>query len=109
MLRRTAQKAAGEDGTESGGGGDILRAGKAAERLDGGDGAQFAAALRWILGNQLPDGSWGDAVGASSARCRSGRWLAAPPAARRSRGDAMQGTQGLRRVDGSEGLGGTWG
>ena len=38
MRRRTAQKAAGEDGTESGGGGDILRAGEDAERLDGGVG-----------------------------------------------------------------------
>ncbi|PWZ53268.1 Ent-copalyl diphosphate synthase 1, chloroplastic [Zea mays] len=31
-------------------------------RLDGGEGPQFPAAVRWIRNNQLPDGSWGDAA-----------------------------------------------
>ncbi|XP_066346079.1 ent-copalyl diphosphate synthase 2, chloroplastic-like isoform X2 [Miscanthus floridulus] len=30
-------------------------------RLDGGEGAEFPAAVQWIVNNQLPDGSWGDA------------------------------------------------
>ncbi|CAN6329012.1 unnamed protein product [Urochloa humidicola] len=29
-------------------------------RLDGGEGPQFPDAVKWILSNQLPDGSWGD-------------------------------------------------
>ncbi|KAF0933696.1 hypothetical protein E2562_019187 [Oryza meyeriana var. granulata] len=31
-------------------------------RLDGGEGPQFQAAVRWVIGSQLPDGSWGDAA-----------------------------------------------
>uniref|UniRef100_A0A0E0JYG4 ent-copalyl diphosphate synthase n=1 Tax=Oryza punctata TaxID=4537 RepID=A0A0E0JYG4_ORYPU len=31
-------------------------------RLDGEAGAQFPAAVRWIVGSQLADGSWGDAA-----------------------------------------------
>lgn len=30
-------------------------------RLDGGEGPEFPAAVQWIVNNQLPDGSWGDA------------------------------------------------
>jgi hypothetical protein len=31
------------------------------KRLDGGDGPQFPSTIDWIVQNQLPDGSWGDA------------------------------------------------
>ncbi|KAL5211737.1 hypothetical protein ABZP36_022584 [Zizania latifolia] len=31
-------------------------------RQEGGDGPQFPATVRWIVGSQLPDGSWGDAA-----------------------------------------------
>lgn len=31
-------------------------------RLDGGEGPQFPATLRWISSNQLADGSWGDSA-----------------------------------------------
>lgn len=30
-------------------------------RLDGGDGPQFMTSVKWIINNQLPDNSWGDA------------------------------------------------
>lgn len=31
-------------------------------RLDGGDGPQFPTTIQWIVNNQLPDSSWGDAA-----------------------------------------------
>ncbi|XP_048567132.1 ent-copalyl diphosphate synthase AN1, chloroplastic-like [Triticum urartu] len=31
-------------------------------RLDGGDGPQFMTSVNWIINNQLPDNSWGDAA-----------------------------------------------
>ncbi|KAL6883440.1 hypothetical protein ACP4OV_010854 [Aristida adscensionis] len=31
-------------------------------KMDGGDGPQFPSTVRWIIDNQLPDGSWGDSA-----------------------------------------------
>ena len=76
----------------------------------GGAGGQAGRILARLGLDQQAKGRW-PRRGRSIWRQRRGQQALArySTCSETKQGDTMQGTQGLRRVDGSEGLGGTWG